>query len=111
MTEPKIGWKTFPVTAPLVATHLAETQREGGAVMISEKNHFRGHRRHLKLHHNRSGVPFVRIGVRGSSRQELEFCDVTYLDGVPTIFAYVFKKSELEKEWEAAWDRKHGIGC
>jgi hypothetical protein len=105
--EPKIGWKTLPITDPLIAADLEETRRGLGSVMISRKCRYGRH--HLKLHRNRAGVPFVRVGVRGSGKMELEFCEVTYLDGVPTLFAYVFKKSEAELRWEANDRRRLGL--
>lgn len=61
----------------------------------------------MRLHRDRAGNNFVRVGYRGSGKQILESCEVTWIDGVPTLFAFIFQKSEAEKRHEAAWNAKY----
>jgi hypothetical protein len=60
------------------------------------------------LHRDRAGRYYVRTGRRGGCRQYIEQCEVTYFDGKPELFAFIYEKSEWEKVWEA---RNRSPGC
>lgn len=105
--EPKLGWRTLPLNEETVARHLATQVECHGTVMIDFAS--RWGRRHLKLHKDRNGY-FVRVGRRGSSKQYLGRCKVTYFDGEPTLFQYTSAdRDAFDAEQQRKWDAKYGI--
>lgn len=104
--EPKLGWKTLPLTDEVVAAHLATQAECFGTVMLDFAS--RTGRRHLKLHKDGNGY-FVRCGRRGSSRQYLGRCKVTYFDGEPTLFSFTRAHLDaFEADQERRWAEKRG---
>jgi hypothetical protein len=101
----KLSWKTLPLTDETVAAHLAAEDK----VMLDSASKARGGRSHLTLHQDRDGY-FVRVGGRGSCKQYLGHCKVTYFDGVATLFAYTLADHDAFQAAQAArFDAKHGI--
>lgn len=105
--EPKIGWKTLDLDEQIVAVKLANEISRGGSVMIDSAS--RTGRHHLKLHRDKKGY-FVRCGRRGSMKQYLGRCKVTYIDGKPELFAFTLADHDaFEADQQRRWDAKYGI--
>ena len=107
--EPKVGWRTLPLTDVLISAHLDATLTalHGGSVMLDEKS--RSGRKHLKLHKDARGY-YVRIGCRGSSKQYLGRCKVTYLDGEASLFAFTLAdRDAFEADQQRRWDERNGF--
>jgi hypothetical protein len=101
----KLSWKTLPLTDETVAAHLAAE----GRVMLDSASKTRGGRSHLTLHQDRSGY-FVRVGGRGSCKQYLGQCKVTYFDGVAGLFAFTLADHDAFKAaQDARFNASHGI--
>lgn len=81
---PTIRVRQFALDAPEIVAHLDETDR----VMISASSRTRGQRRHLRLHRDAKGRPFIAAGCRGHDRRYLGGCEITYLDGEPTLYQF-----------------------
>jgi hypothetical protein len=58
-----------------------------GTVMIHRDSRCRGSRHHLKLYRT-DGRYHVQVGRRGGSRRYLTECEITYIDGTPTLFQF-----------------------
>lgn len=108
--EPKIGFKTLDLADQRVAVELAckITERGGGTVMIDSAS--RTGRSHLRLHRDKDGY-FVRCGRRGSLKQYLGRCKITYIDGKPELFAFTLAAHDaFEADQRRRWDAKYGAG-
>lgn len=106
--EPKLGWKTLPLSDDLVASHLATQAECFGTVMIDFGSRL-GSRHHLKLHKDRGGY-YVRTGRRGSCKEYLGRCKVTYFDGKADLFSYTFASVDaFEADQLRRFDAAHGI--
>lgn len=105
-SEPKLGWKTLPLSDELVSSHLTAQAECFGTVMLDFAS--RMGRSHLRLHRDGQGY-FVRCGRRGSLKQYLGRCKVTYFDGEPSLFAYTLADHDaFEADQQRRWDAKHG---
>lgn len=106
--EPKLTWKTLPLTNDLVQAHLAENiGEERGTIMLDEKS--RWGRSNLKLHKGRDGY-YVRVGRRGTTKRVLGRCKVTYLDGKPTLFQFTTAYQDaFEADQDRRWSERHGV--
>jgi hypothetical protein len=105
--EPKLGWKTLTLTDEMVAAHLATQLDCHGTVMLDFSS--RLGRRHLRIHKDGAGY-FVRCGRRGSMKQYLGRCKVTYLDGEPTLFAFTrADRDAFDADQQQRWEKKHGV--
>lgn len=107
--EPKLGWDTRSLTDPVVAQHLAATLADtfGGTVMIDSKS--RWGRSHLKLRMDKGGY-FVRVGRRGSCKQYLGRCKITFFDGKPTLLQFTFADTDaFDAEQDRRWCLANGI--
>ncbi len=103
----KLSWKTLPLTDEAVALHLADKIALSSRVMLDSAS--RSGRSHLRLHSDRGGH-FVRIGRRGSCKQYLGRCKVTYFDGEPTLFQFTLADHDaFEADQERRWAAKHGV--
>lgn len=100
--EPKVRIREVPIDHPLVVAEidrvLSSSWKPGRTVMIHRQDRYG--RSHLHLHRDRAGNYFVRVGMRGSGKQILDRCEITYLDDEPTLFVFRFKKSDAQLEWE-----------
>lgn len=108
----KVGWRALPLTDALIQAHLAEKLSEvhGGTVMLDLDQKSRSGRTHLKLHRDRDGKHYVRVGRRGSCKQYLGRCKVTYLDGVATLFQFTLAAHDaFEAEQRRRWDERNGF--
>lgn len=109
--EPKLAWRTLELIDQRVAIELAckITQRGGGTVMIDSAS--RTGRSHLRLRRDKDGY-FVRCGRRGSMKQYLGRCKVTYIDGKPELFAFTLADHDaFEADQQRRWDAKYEIGA
>jgi hypothetical protein len=88
---------------PLVKADLEATLTWLGPVMIDSDERGRRGRRHLRLHRDKAGY-YVRRGRRGSGKQYLDRCKITFINGEPTLFSYFFEPAEFEIEYaRRAW--------
>lgn len=107
--EPKLGWKTVDLTHEIPATFLEkEIASHRPQVMIDKDS--RWGRSHLRLHKDGRGF-FVRAGRRGSSKQYLGKCKITFFDGEPTLLAFTFAnhdafEDEQRRRWDAQWEAR-----
>ena len=67
-------------------------------------------RSNLRLHRDKGGF-FVRVGMRGSSKQYLGKCKITFFDGEPTLLAFTFAshdafEDDQRRRWEAKWEAR-----
>lgn len=105
--EPKLSWATKSFDDASVAAYLAKTLSGKGYIMINEKSHFGRH--HLKLRHDRNGY-FVRVGFRGSCKEYLGRCKVTYFGGEPTLLQFTFASHDaFDAEQQRLYEEKYGI--
>lgn len=106
--EPKLGWRTLALDHPLIGAHLAtELAQWRPTVMLDKAS--RWGRSHLRLHWDAKGY-FVRVGRRGANKQYLGRCNVTYLDGSPTLFAFTLADHDaFEADQERRWLERNGL--
>lgn len=83
--EPKLGWRTVPVTDDLMAPFAAR-----GLVMLHESSKAtfgRRGNRHYRLRRDDEGW-YVRVGKRAQSKRRLVACEITYADGKPILHQF-----------------------
>jgi hypothetical protein len=81
---------------PLVENHLAlhETIMLHRDSRFTRGTHFR---RYVETDGSGARKFYIRMGKRGQCKRYLESCDVTYLNGEPTLFQYRTARAALSK--------------
>jgi hypothetical protein len=84
--EPKLGFRIWPLEHPLVRQHLEAARSLRGTIMLHpDCRRGRGH------HYRLLGDDFawyIRMGRRAAVPETLRDCEVTFIDGKPTLFAF-----------------------
>lgn len=107
--EPKLGWRTLALTDELVAAFLTKEIGRSYKPTVMLASSSRMGRSHLRLYRDSKGY-FVRCGRRGSLKQYLGRCNVTYLGGEPTLFAFTTADQDaFDADQDRRWNLKHGI--
>lgn len=99
--------KMFDLTTDPVAVVLADALAKRRSIMIHSLS--RSGRSHLKVHQDRGGY-FVRTGRNGGCKERLGRCQITYLDGRPTLYQFTLKsRDDFDADQQRRFDERHGI--
>lgn len=85
----KLSWRNLPLNHPLVEAKL----NDGFPIMLhrDDRRSFRGRYGHYKPHRDTTGW-YIRTGKRGTVKEYLTICEVTYDHGEPLLFQFRIKE-------------------
>lgn len=84
----KVRCRELPLTNPLVQKHIA---LRGFIMLHRDDRRWRGHH-HYKVYRDGPGHYYIRTGKRGTVRRYLDRCEVSYVNGEPTLYQFRVKK-------------------
>lgn len=88
--EPHLGWRTLSLSDPLVAECLAK----GGKIMMHASDRPTRRNAHYKLRKDAGGW-HIRYGKRGTCKEYLTACEITFQRGFPLLFQFRTKEGLL----------------
>lgn len=101
--EPTIQYKVVAVTDELMALDRASIS---GSVMI-HKSCREGRTSHNTARRAKDGRWYIRKGKRGGVVRFLTECEITYLDGEPTLYQFKTEYVQIMAEFDAKIAARH----